>query len=84
MGKHTVQVIKCVCIKVHVYVLAEEGVKASMPVWGRRRQRKRVGGGEGEGEKEKMRYSIISSGYKNHHLNKDCNLLATPMTSKSS
>lgn len=40
MGKHTVQVIKCVCIKVHVYVLAEEGVKASIPVWGRRRQRK--------------------------------------------
>lgn len=32
MGKHTVQLIKCVCIKVHVYVLAEEGVKASVPV----------------------------------------------------
>lgn len=37
-GKHMVQVIKCVCIKVHVYVLAKEGVRASMPVWGRRRQ----------------------------------------------
>lgn len=35
-----VQVIKCVCIKVHVYVLAKEGVRASKPVWGRRRQGK--------------------------------------------
>lgn len=42
MGKHAVQVIKCVCTKVCVYVLAEEGVKASVPVWGRRRRQRKV------------------------------------------
>lgn len=47
MGKHTVQVIKCVCIKVHVNILAEEGVKASMPVWGRRQKGKQMGDCQG-------------------------------------
>lgn len=42
MGKHAVQVIKYVCTKVRVYVLAEEGVKASVPVWGRRRRQRKV------------------------------------------
>lgn len=42
MGKRAVQVIKCVCTKVRVYVLAEEGVKASVPVRGRRRRQRKV------------------------------------------
>lgn len=47
MGKRTVQVIKRVCIKVHVYVPAEEGVKASVPVWGRRQKGKQIGDCQG-------------------------------------